>query len=64
MVRDGGHSNYNASMIVGSKRSVTYPVSKMPFELQRKVFVEVLDLIFQLYFDPKCFSLVEQEEWE
>ena len=46
MVRDGGHSNYNAGMIVGSKRSVTYPVSKMPFELQRKVFVEVLDLIF------------------
>ena len=40
MVNEGGHSNYNA----GNKRSVTFPVDKMPFELQKTVLSEVLSL--------------------
>ena len=40
MVNEGGHSNYNA----GNKRSVTFPVAKMPFKLQKTVLSEVLSL--------------------
>ena len=33
----GGHSNYNAKMDKNTWRSVTIPVSKLPFTLQKKV---------------------------
>ena len=41
MVKEGGHSNYNANTTAGTKRSVTYPVAKMPFKLQKRVLIEV-----------------------
>ena len=41
MIAEGGHSNYNASTDVGSRRSITFPVAKMPFDLQKKILKEV-----------------------
>ena len=50
MVKDGGHANYNANTPSGSRRSVTYPVAKMPHRLQKLVFEEVsIGISFLVY---------------
>ena len=42
MVKEGGgHSNYNANMGMGTRRSYTFAVAKMPLKMQRVV----LDLV-------------------
>ena len=45
----GGHSNYNAAYDGQSKRSITFPVASLPFSLQRKVLVEVLLILNNVY---------------
>ena len=53
MKAEGGHSNYNTSTDVGSRSSITFPVAKMPFDLQKKVLEEVrISLSLKAHF--KC----------